>query len=77
LEIILNMTDFDVEGDEVTVELVLVEVKKLMLHPSEVLHVLVELLDDPVDVLELVHAERAELLNRGEELGELVDTAAE
>jgi hypothetical protein len=64
MQVVLHHADLDIESNEVTIELVLIKVEQLVGHSAEVLHMLVELLDDRLDALELVLAKGTELLNR-------------
>lgn len=77
LQLGFNVGDIYIEGDEISIELVLSEIKKTMVHSLEAGNVLVERINDGVDILKFVHTQSSELLNGTEELNELSDTSTE
>lgn len=77
LEVSLNGRDIDVEGDEISIKLVVRVLKKSVLHHSETLDEFIKGGDDVLDVLELVLAKSSELLDSTKELHELTNSSAE
>lgn len=77
LELDLNLGHINVEFDEISVEGVLVVVKKFVLLVLELLHIGVEGGDDWGDVLQVVLLESLELLNCSKQLNQLVNSSAE
>lgn len=72
----LDVGDFDVELDEITIKSVILEVKERLGDLSaEVAHIALELVHNGLNVLQVVLLERLELANRAEKVDQLANTA--
>jgi hypothetical protein len=77
LELCLHGGYVHIELNEITIEGVIVEVKKSVILLLESAHIALELIDDAANVLKVVLLEGTELLDSAKELNELRNSAAE